>query len=71
MTDTAERTEQRVRWLTDEEARTLFDQEARRVMGMSGEEFLRRYDAGDFTDVHDDGENIDFVALEMLIPWGR
>lgn len=71
MTETAERTEQGVRWLTPEETRVEFDAEARRVMGMSGEEFLRRYDAGDFGDVHDDGEDIDFVELEMLIPWGR
>ncbi len=71
MADTAQHAEQSVRWLTDEEARALFDAEARRVMGISGEEFLRRYDAGDFMDVHDDGEDIDFVGLEMLIPWGR
>ena len=77
MAETAERTEQveqieqSVHWISDEDARARFDAEARRVMGMSGEEFLRRYDAGDFTDVHDEGENIDFVELEMLIPWGR
>lgn len=40
-------------------------------MGMGGEEFLRRYDAGDFDRIHDDGEHIEFVELEMLIPWGR
>lgn len=71
MAETAEQTEQSPRWLTDEEAHAKFDAEARRVMGMTGEEFLRRYDAGDFMDVHDDGENIEFVGLEMLIPWGR
>lgn len=71
MTQTAERIEQGVRWLTPEETRARFDAEARRVMGISGEEFLRRYDAGDFTDVHDDGENIEFTGLEALIPWGR
>ncbi len=71
MAETAERTESGVRWLTDEEARAAFDAEARRVMGMSGEEFLRRYDAGEFDDVPDDWEHMDFTALEMLIPWGR
>jgi hypothetical protein len=68
---TAQRTESGVRWLSDEEAHAMFDSEARRVMGISGEEFLRRYDAGEFQDVHDDGENLDFVELEMLIPFGR
>ena len=43
MADTAQHTEQSVRWLTDEEVRGLFD-------------------AGDFTDLHDDRENIDFVG---------
>ena len=62
MADTAQHTEQIVRWLTDEEARALCDAEVRRVMGISGEEVLRRYDAGDFTDLHDDGENIDLVG---------
>lgn len=71
MAGTAEHTEQRTRWLTDDEAHALFDAEARRVMGMVGDEFLRRYDAGDFMDVHDDGENIEFTGLEALIPWGR
>jgi len=67
----ASTTESGVRWLSDEEAHAVFDAEARRVMEMSGEEFLRRYDAGEFNDIHADGENTDFVELEMLIPFGR
>jgi hypothetical protein len=71
MTDTAQQTEHSIHWRSQEELRLLFDAEARRVMGMSGEEFLRRYDAGEFDRIHDDGEHIEFVGLEMLIPWGR
>jgi hypothetical protein len=71
MTEIADRTERGIRWLSDEEARASFDAEARRVMGMSGDEFLRRYDAGEFRKIHREGENTDFVRLEMLIPWGR
>lgn len=74
MTETEPRTEperQTARWLSPEQTRARFDAEARRVMGMGGEEFLRRYDAGDFDRIHDDGEHIEFVGLEMLIPWGR
>ncbi len=72
MTDTAPQPEQTtIRWLTPEQTRARFDAKARRVMGMSGEEFPRRYDVGEFDRIHDDGEHIEFVELEMLIPWGR
>lgn len=36
--------------LSDTEATEAFDQLARREMGMSGEEFLRRWDAGEWSD---------------------
>ena len=71
MTDTALHTDQTVRWLTDEESRALFDQEARRVMGISGEEFLRRYDAGEFDAVVDDPDHREVLHLAMLIPFAR
>jgi hypothetical protein len=71
MTDTAEQTTSGVRWLTDEEAHALFDAEARKVMGMSGEEFLRRYDAGEFDDMPDDIEHLDYWSLVLSIPFGR
>lgn len=60
-----------VRWLTKEEANALFDAEARQVMGMSGAEFLRRYDAGEFDDIPDDSEHLDFMSLVLSIPFGR
>lgn len=34
--------------LTPEEGEQVFDRLARRRLGMSGEEFLRRWDAGEF-----------------------
>lgn len=71
MTETANRTEHEIRWLTREETRIQFDAEARTVMGMSGDECLRRYGAGDFMDLHDEGENIEFTGPEAIIPWGR
>lgn len=37
-------------FLTEEEARVAFDRVARRRMGLSGEAFLRRWDAGEFRD---------------------
>ncbi len=60
-----------IQWLTDEEANAMFDREARQVMGMSGEEFLRRYDAGEFDDMPDDSEHLDYWDLVLSIPFGR
>ena len=71
MAETIEQIETRIKWLSDEEAHAIFDREARRVMGMSGPEFLQRYDAGEFAHAHEDGENLALMSLEFLIPWGR
>jgi len=71
MAITPERETSPVRYLDDDESHALFDREARRLMGMSGEEFLRRYDAGEF-DAEMDGPRHDVLArMEMLIPFGR
>jgi hypothetical protein len=35
-------------YLTIEEGREMFDRSAHRIAGMGGEEFLRRWDAGEF-----------------------
>jgi hypothetical protein len=40
--------------MSDEEAAAAFDRVTRREMGISGEEFLRRWDAGEWTDVEMD-----------------
>jgi hypothetical protein len=61
----------RVRFLDDEESHQLFDSEARRLMNMSGEEFLRRYDDGEFKDQMDGPLHRNLVTLAMLIPLGR
>jgi hypothetical protein len=50
-----------------DEVRALFDKEARRIMGISGEEFIRRYDAGEFDNVPDDVDYIEFWPLTMWI----
>lgn len=34
--------------ISDEEARASFDSEARRLPGISGDEFLDRYEAGEY-----------------------
>ncbi len=57
-----------VRFLDDEESKAFFDQVARRWLNISGDEFLRAYDAGEFGDPDDD-PNVMRVA--MLMPFGR
>jgi hypothetical protein len=51
-----------------EEAQMIFDEAAQTHLGVSGEEFLRRWDAGEFADDPDRPEVID---IAMLIPLVR
>ena len=53
------------------EGRRLFDCEARRVTGLSGEEFLRRYDAGEIIEDDETPEGRAVMALIMLSSFGR
>lgn len=64
-------TENRIRWLDDDEARAHFDEQARRFMTMSGEEFLRRWDAGEYRGIADDADHPEIMPLAMLIPFVR
>jgi hypothetical protein len=57
-----------VRFLSREEARELFDARARELMGMSGEEFLQRYDAGEFDEIEDTPEDPGIIHLLMIRP---
>lgn len=52
--------------LTDEEAYEIFERRCRERLGLTGEEFLRRWDAGEL-DVDDD----DVIAVSMLLPLAR
>jgi hypothetical protein len=45
----------------------MLDRAAREVLSMSGEEFLRRWDAGDFKDSDDPA----ITRVAMLIPFAR
>ena len=58
------------RALSPDQARAIFDREARRIVQMSGEEFLRRYD-DDPGQFQGDPERTEIVELEMLIPLVR
>jgi len=49
----------------------MFDEEARKTTGLSGEEFICRYDAGEFRDYEDVPEGRELSYLIMLMPFGR
>lgn len=57
-------------WLSPEEAKALFDKVARKEMGISGPEFLRRWDAGEWEGIDPD-EVPGLVRLWTLMPFGR
>jgi hypothetical protein len=60
-----------IRILTPEEGSALFDREARETLGISGEEFLRRWDAGEYRPIPDTPEGWKIGRLVMMIPFAR
>lgn len=56
-----------VRELTPEEAKALVDRYARTYLGISGDEFLTRYDRGEYRDVQDPWVS----QMEALLPFAR
>ncbi|MBA2277936.1 MAG: hypothetical protein H0W06_09270 [Chloroflexia bacterium] len=57
--------------LSAEEGRQLFDEFARELLHMDGEEFMRRWNAGEYEDLEDIPENGEILYLSMLMPFGR
>ncbi|MGH2560293.1 MAG: hypothetical protein ACRDJH_14615 [Thermomicrobiales bacterium] len=51
-----------------EEGRQMFDEAAREWVGMSGEEFIRRWEAGEFAEIPDDEAHRRYVDLVLMIP---
>jgi hypothetical protein len=60
-----------IKWLTEGEGHKVFDERAQELMGMSGDEFLRRWDAGEYDQIADDPDHPDVMRLAALIPFGR
>lgn len=58
--------EPQARELTADEGRALLDERARRFLGMGGDEFVRRYEAGEL-----DPDDDDVARVALLIPLGR
>ena len=57
-----------VRELTREEGMDLLDRAARQRLQMSGEEFIRAWEAGEFDD---DPDRPDVMYVAMLLPFTR
>jgi hypothetical protein len=57
--------------LTPEEGRAFFDARVREEMGIGGEEFLRRLDAGEFNEILDDPDYPYLIYLCMISPLAR
>lgn len=60
-----------IRFLDDDEARELFDREARRLLGISGDEFLRRYDDGEYNGPLEGRMTSDVMMLLMMLDFAR
>ena len=57
--------------LTEDEAFALFDAQVRRLMcGMSGREFVRRWNAGEYVSIADEPGQRHIMRLGLMIPGG-
>jgi hypothetical protein len=56
---------------TPEEGRALFDRQARKTLGISGNEFLKNWDAGKYRPVPDTADGRKVGRLVMLMPFAR
>jgi hypothetical protein len=56
-----------VRELTDEQSWELFDEAAQFYLDMSGEEFLQRWESGEF----EDPDRPEVMSVLMLLPFAQ
>ncbi len=54
--------------LTLEDGRKLLDKQARRYLNMSGDDFIKKWEAGEFGD---DSDRPEVMRLVMLVPFAK
>lgn len=54
--------------VTPAEERRMFDEMARAWVGMSGDEYIRRWKAGEFANIPDDLEHRRYIELSLMVP---
>ncbi len=57
----------KIKFLTPEEGRKLLDRQARRYLGISGKEFVRKWEAKEF----DEPDRPEIMQVAFLLPFGR
>ena len=60
----------KVRYLTPDEGRKLFDRRVRQDLNMSGQEFLEKWDAGEFGDP-ENPYRPELMRVVMLLPFAQ
>jgi hypothetical protein len=60
-----------IEWLDAAEGRAFFDAQARATLGISGDDFLRQWDAGAYHVVQDELQAAKVRRLAALIPFAR
>jgi hypothetical protein len=68
---TGEQQNGQIHWMNQQEGRAFFEEQARKLLGISGEEFLRRWEAGEYDELADDPEHPEILRLATLIPFAR
>jgi hypothetical protein len=58
---------ERFNFVTSDEGKQLLDNQAQKYLGMSGEEFRRRYKAGEI----EDPERSEVVRVSLLLPFAE
>ncbi len=54
--------------LSPEAEQEYFDEQARKALGISGDEFRRRWQAGQYRDIADDPEHGEILRLAAMLP---
>jgi hypothetical protein len=71
MADTRLRADETVEPLSPGESRAYFDRLVHEWLGLDSDDFLRRWDSGEFDAIADDPDHPEIMRLAQLIPLAR